>query len=202
VAPRPDPVPRSLRRAAARPAGPRGRVPSQALRDAAEVGLLSRSNTTPGTAGRRAAGAAEYAQRRSARPTVSAREAAGHAPPGSTGPSGSFFAEPIEGGGPRLLRDVEVSRADIRRVAHYDALVRQLTAGKMASAAFERRVRGWRPVEVLGPAEVAGLYRFVADAATVLALAVQAQAEGIETWIDSGRARPLPRPRTLPRRRR
>lgn len=195
MAPRPD-LPRSLRRAASRPAGPRGRVPSQALRDAAAAGLLTRSNTAPGTAGRRAADAASYRRRLAARPGVTAREGAGHVPAGTGEPGGSFFAEPVEGGGPRLLRTVKVSRADVHRLARYDAFVRQLTAGRMEAAAFERRIRGWRSIRVLGPSDVAGAYRFVAPPAAVLALAVEAAVDPPETWVDSGRARPLPRRRS------
>ena len=201
VARRPNPLPRSLRRAAARPAGPRGRVPSPALREAAAAGLLSRSNTEPGTAGRRAADAATYARRRAARPTAPARQAAGHVPAGSTGPVASFSAQPAGGGDPRLLVGVRVSRADVHRAGRYDSLVGQLAAGRITGATFERRVRGWRPVEVLGPPDVAGSWRFVADPGTALALAVEAAAAGIESWIDSGRSRPLPRLHRLPRRR-
>jgi len=195
----PNRPPRSIRREADQPAGPRGRAPSQRVQNAADAGILTRGNTRPGTAGRRAVDAATYNRRRAARPGVSARESAGHAPGGTAGPSGTFFGMPESGGGSRLLVGVSVSRADIHRLGRYDTLVRQLLAGKMTPAAFERRVRGWRPVTVLAPPEVAGSYRFVADPAAAQALAVQAQAEGIEDWIDSGRVRPLPAPHRVPR---
>lgn len=120
---------------------------------------------------------------------------AGHIPPGSVGPTASFFAVPVEGGGARLLRGVSVTRADVHRVGRYDGLVRKLVAGRMTAAAFRRRVAGWRPIEVQGPPEVAGAYRFASDPAKVLSLAVEAQADPPESWIDSGRVRPLPRRR-------
>lgn len=139
----------------------------------------------------------EYERRRAARPTASAREAAGHAPAGSTGPTATFAAVPVAGGNPRLLIAAEVSRADIHRAARYDSLVHQLAAGRMTGAQFQRRVSRWQPVTVIGPPSEAGRYRFVSDPRTALALAQVALDEGITEWIDSGRARPLPRRRSI-----
>jgi hypothetical protein len=139
---------------------------------------------------------AQYVGRRAARPTASARTALGHAPPGSTGPRATFGAMPEGGGEARLLIDVQVSRADVRRAARYDGLVGQLKTGRLSARAFERRVRGWRPIRVLGPPELAGRYAFVADPATAIRLAQVAEVEGVEEWIDSGRLRPRPRRRS------
>lgn len=142
---------------------------------------------------------AQYLERRAGRPTASARTAVGHAPPGSEQPTATFFAQPVQGGGARILVDVTVSRADVHRVGRYLHAVRELRGGRVSARAFQRRVSGWRPIEVLAPPDLAGAYRFVADAETALALARRAADEGIETWIDSGRARPRPRRRPSPR---
>ena len=136
---------------------------------------------------------AQYLTRRAARPTVSARTALGHAPPGSTGPTATFGAIPETGGDARLLIAVTVSRADLRRAARYDSLVAGLAAGRMAPRTFERRVAGWRPLTVLGPPALVGRYRFVSDPRAALRLAQVAADEGVEAWIDSGRTRPRPR---------
>ena len=143
---------------------------------------------------------AQYLERRSARPTVSARTALGHAPPGSAQPVATFFAVPEAGGDARLLIGVEVSRADLRRVGRYLHLVRDLREGRIAPRAFARRVQSWRPITVLGPPDFAGRYLFVADPATAITLAGRAADEGVEEWIDSGRTRPRPRRRSVGRR--
>lgn len=139
---------------------------------------------------------AQYLERRAARPTTTARTALGHVPPGSGGPTATFGAVPDGGGDPRLLIGVSVSRADVLRAGRYDSLVGQLVAGRLPGRAFERRVRGWRPIDVLGPPELAGRYIFVGDPATVLRLRQVADDEGVVEWIDSGRVRPRPRRRT------
>ena len=136
---------------------------------------------------------AQYLTRRAARPTVSARTAASHAPIGTAGPRATFGARPEAGGEPRLLIAVEVSRADLRRAGRYDSLVAGLAAGRMSGRAFERRVGAWRPVVVTGPGELAGRYVFVSDPRAALRLAAVAADEGITQWVDSGRARPRPR---------
>lgn len=144
---------------------------------------------------RRAVRRWQYLARRAARPTTTAREALGHAPPGSESPRASFFARREEHGDPTLLVLVEVRRADLRRLARYDALVRQLRAGRLAASAFERRVSRWRPVVVVGPSDLAGRWLPVASPNEALGLAAVADTEGVEEWIDSGRTRPLPRRR-------
>jgi hypothetical protein len=115
-------------------------------------------------------------------------------------PTASFFGRPEDGGTPRLLVAVEVSRGDLRRVGRYLHLVRDLREGRITPRAFERRVGRWRPIEVLGPPEFAGRYLFVADPATVIVLSGRAVDEGLSEWIDSGRARPRPRRRSTRRR--
>ncbi|MDA8314740.1 MAG: hypothetical protein M0010_06135 [Actinomycetota bacterium] len=143
---------------------------------------------------------AQYLTRRAARPTVSAREALGHVPAGSSQPVGTFFAVPEGGGDAVLLVGVEVSRADLRRVGRYLHLVRDLREGRVTGRAFVRRVSGWRPITVIGPPEFAGRYYFVSDPATATALSARATVEGVEEWIDSGRSRPRPRRRSARRR--
>jgi hypothetical protein len=98
-----------------------------------------------------------------------------------------------------LLIDVEISRADVHRVPRYLGLVGKLRTGRIAGETFQRRVTRWEPIDVLGPAEVAGRWRFLADPDAVLALTVVAEEEEIEDWVDSGRSRPLPR-RRAPRK--
>jgi hypothetical protein len=158
----------------------------------AERHELTRS--TAGTAEERSAvNRVEYLARRTARPDLSARQAAGHEALGDVLPIVTFFAE--LGAGPTLLVDVTVSRRDARRVGRYLSLVAQLTEGRLAPAAFERRVRSWRPVTILDPPGFRGQVRFLADPAAVLALAEVERGEERESWIDSGRRRPSARSR-------
>ena len=198
-------VPPSLRRAANARARFRDPPrPGSKLYEAAAAGIITRSNTKPGTRGRQAVEAASYGVRRSARPTTSAREALGHRPVGSVLPWGRFFGVPVDGGGPRVVEGV-VSAADVHRIGRYDNLVGRLAAGRINGKGFERRVRDWRPIEVLGPERTAGTYHFVSNPTTALALRVEvaeAVAAGEDSWIISGRSRPLPRRRSSRRRRR
>lgn len=135
-------LPRSLRRSAARPSIP-GKRPSDRLVDAADAGLLTRRNTSPGTAGRRAVDRAQYLRRRSARPGVSAREALGHE-----------RAEVREHRAISVLLDRPTpfvvleapSRLEAQRAGRYDSLVGQLAAGLVSPQRFRRRVGGWRPI--------------------------------------------------------
>jgi protein involved in polysaccharide export with SLBB domain len=83
---------------------------------------------------------------------------------------------------PVLLYNAELSRRDLRRDARHLSLVGQLTEGRLSPGAFRARVRNWRPVTVLGPAEVAGEYRFLSDPDAVLALAEHARGDEPE-WI-------------------
>ena len=179
------PVDPELLRRARLPRGAEGRLTLATARTAEE---------------RRAVRRAQYLTRRAARPTVSARTALGHVPPGSSQPAATFFTIPESGGAARLLVGVEVSRADLRRVGRYLHCVRDLRESRIAPRAFRRRVSGWKPIEVLGPPEFAGWYRFVSDPATALALAQRAVDENVIDWIDSGRSSPRPRRRSTRRR--
>jgi hypothetical protein len=167
---------------------------------AARSGRLTRANTWPGTPERRAVDRSVYLRRRAARPSATARESLGHVPPGSIAPTASFFAERVEGGPLTLLVGVAIRRADLRRVARFDAAVEALRRRRITPHAFERRVSRWAPVEVLAPPELAGRWRLVADPEAVAALAAEAQDRGVR-WIDSGRSRPLPRRRSARSRR-
>jgi hypothetical protein len=113
--------------------------------------------------------------------------------PGDLLPMVTFYAQ--LGAGPAVLVDVTVSRRDARRVGRYLSLVAQLTEGRITPAAFERRVKGWRPIEILDPPGLRGQVRFLADPSAVLALAEIERGEERESWIDSGRKRPSPRRR-------
>jgi hypothetical protein len=135
----------------------------------------------------------EYLARRTARPDLSARQALGHEAPGDVLPTATFFAQ--LGAGPTLLVDVTVSRRDARRVGRYLSLVGLLKEGRLAPAAFERRVRSWLPVTILDPLGLRGRVRFLSDPAAVLELAEIERGEERESWIDSGRKRPSARRR-------
>jgi len=148
---------------------------------------------------KRAVERAKYLRRLEARTGATPREAAGHAPPGSTLPTATFVGERVEGGPPTLLVKVTVSRADVHRVGKADAQLRKLENGRVDGATYRRRMERYAPIHVLGPPELAGQWRFVADPDAALGLAQVAHDEGIEDWIDSGRSRPLPRLRTLRR---
>ena len=161
----------SLRRSANRSAGPRGRAPSQRLRDAADAGLLTRSNTRAGTAGRRAADAAEYERRIARHPGVSARQAAGHIPAGAEEKRLSAIFRSVG-----FAVVVGAGRADRRRLARYDSLVGQLRGGSLSGAAFRRRVRGWQPYGAEG-------LRFEWDPDVVLALLAERDALGEDLFV-------------------
>ena len=188
----------SLRRSANRSVGPRGQAPSRRLRDAADAGLLTRSNTRPGTAGRRAADAATYRRRRLAEPDLSAREALGHRPADAPTTKASFYTvDP-----PRMVTVEGVSLRDVHRAARYMGEVGALLddfreasgdAGRVARVrrAFERKVSRRAPI--------AGL-PFLADADAVVALADLVRAGEVPIVFDSGRSRPGRRRRTTSRR--
>jgi len=199
VAPRPRPeLPRALHRQAARPKLSRrqlrkGKLPPELL-DAARRGLLTKTNTAKGSQGRQAVDRVKgYQPRVAHHPELTARQAAGHEMPGDLLPMVTFYAQ--LGAGPAVLVDVTVSRRDARRVGRYLSLVAQLTEGRITPAAFERRVKGWRPIEILDPPGLRGQVRFLADPSAVLALAEIERGEERESWIDSGRKRPSPRRR-------
>ena len=137
-APKPDPLPRDLRRQANRPAVAR-RQPPDALIAQARRGVLTRSNTRPGTRGRQAADAAMYRARAADRAEgETARQRLGVVK--STRSMPALFGDP-----PRWVDLDNLSRAEARRVGRYNAMVRQLAEGKLSPAAFRRRVSSWRP---------------------------------------------------------
>ncbi len=164
-----------------------------ALLARARRGELTRSNTASGSPERSAVDRVVYERRRAHHPELTVRQALGHAAPGDVRPAVTFFAQ--LGAGPALLEDVAVSRRDARRVGRYLSLVGLLTEGRLAPAAFERRVKRWRPVTILDPAGLRGQVRFLSDPAAVLALAEIERGEERESWIDSGRRRPAARSR-------
>ena len=112
----PTDPPRSIRRAAARPAGPRGNAPNRRLLEAARAGIVTRSNTTPGTQGRQAADRAVYErrQRHAEARGLTARQAAGHPATGDVLPTISAIVRDPDGY--TQLREMEVSpgRVEIR----------------------------------------------------------------------------------------
>jgi hypothetical protein len=65
------------------------------------------------------------------------------------------------------------TRGETRRLGRYDALVRQLREGKIGGAAFERRVRSWRPV---------GGQRLASDPDAVLARLDERRAADLELF--------------------
>ncbi len=137
-APKPDPLPRDLRRRANRAATPRKRPPDNLIA-AAQRGLLTRSNTKPGTRGRQAADAVTYRARVADRaPGETARQRLGVVPTERSMPA--LFDDP-----PRWADLDGLTRLEARRVGRYNAMVRQLAEGKLSPAAFRRRVSSWRP---------------------------------------------------------
>jgi hypothetical protein len=164
-----------------------------ALLARARKGEITRANTVPGSPERSAVDRITYERRRAHRPELTARQSLGHEAAGDVLPAVTFFAQ--LGAGPTLLEDVTVSRRDARRVGRYLSLVGLLTEGRLSPDAFERRVRGWRPVTVLDPEGLRGRVRFLGDAAAVLDLRERERGEAREAWIDSGRRRPSSRSR-------
>jgi len=193
-----SPLSPSLRRAANRSAGLRGKAPTQRLRDAADAGVLTRGNTRPGTAGRRAADAATYRRRRLAEPDLSAREALGHRPADAPTTKATFYTD----GPPRLVTIEGIGLLDVHRAARYmgdvGALLADLrrSSGDPARVArikreFERRMRRRAPI---------GELHFLADADAVIALAELVRTGDEPIIFDSGRSKPGRRRRTTSRR--
>jgi hypothetical protein len=146
------------------------------LLSSARRGELSRSNTRPGTPERRAVDRVKYLKRRAAHPEVSARQALGHPKTGDVLPTISLMVTDP----PRFLIIEALNRRDLRRAGRYDNLVNQLYEGRITSASFERRVRGWRPI-----AE----YTFLSDPDAVLAILEERRAADLEVFhYESGRA--------------
>ena len=185
---------RSLRRAANR-AG----KPSQRLLDAAEIGLLTRGNTEPSTAGRRAVDRVTYVRRREAEPTLSPREAAGHRVAGSRPRVVTFYTtEPAR----RVTIEGEtLTRRDVQRAGSYLHSVRTLIAElRRDPQQAERTKRRWES-RVRRRAPIAG-YPLLATATAAIALADQDRQSGEDPVFDSGRSRPGRRRRRPSRRRR
>lgn len=134
----------SLRRAANRGAGPRTRQAPQRLLDAAEAGLLTRNNTKPGTAGRKAVYAVgEYRKRTAGRPEgITARTAAGHESEAAR--RATRMSVIVREG--RFVEFGDLSRSDRRRIARWNALASNLATGDLSPADFRRRVRAWAPI--------------------------------------------------------
>jgi len=136
--PRPDALPRALRRQADRPSVAR-RQPPDVLIAQARLGLITRGNTRPGTKGRQAADAAMYRARVADRAEEeTARERLGVVK--STRSMPAMLDSP-----PRWVDLDNLSRAEARRVARFSSLTGQLAEGKLSPAAFRRRVSSWRP---------------------------------------------------------
>ena len=173
MARRAEPLPAHLRSAANRRARPR-RPPSQRLRDAAAAGLLTRSNTRPGTVGRQAADAELYRRRLATRPGATARERAGHEPVAA--PERVMLA--LFDGPPRWVELHGLTRGEARRVARYDSLLGHLAAGDVSGSAFRRRVSAWAPLRG---------ERFLADPETVRALLVERAEAGEALFRYEGR---------------
>ena len=193
-------VPRSLRRAANRGAGPRRRLPAQRLLDAAELGLLTRANTKPGTAGRRAVDHVTYLRRRSAEPTLPPREAAGHRVAGSGARAVTFYtSDPAR----RItLQGEGVTVRDVKRGGAYLHSVRELIAELRRHPGEARRIKRRWESRIRRRAPIGG-YPLLATADAAIALADQDRQSGEEPVFDSGRSRPgRRRRRPSPRRRR
>ncbi len=190
----PADLPRSLRRAAGR-AG----KPSQRLIDAADLGLLTRHNTMPGTAGRRAVDRATYLRRRSAEPTLSPREAAGHRVAGSRPRVATFYADDP----PRriTLEGEGVTARDVKRAGSYLHSVRTLIAELRRHPDQAEKLRRRWESKVRRRAPIVG-YPLLATATAAIALADQDRQSGEDPVFDSGRSRPGRRRRRPPRPRR
>ncbi len=187
-------LPRSLRRAAGR-AG----KPSQRLVDAAKLGILSRSNTQAGTAGRRSVDRAIYLRRRAAEPTLSPREATGHRVAGSRPRVATFYTDDP----PRriTLEGEDLTRRDVQRAGSYLHSVRTLINElRRHPEQAERIKRRWES-RVRRRAPIAG-HLLLATATAAIALADQERQSGEDPLFDSGRSRPGRRRRRQQRRRR
>jgi hypothetical protein len=139
---------------------------------------------------------AEYRKRRTKRPELTARQAAGHPGPGDVLPTAEALYVRRPDGSPATLYGARVSRRDIRRVARYLALVAQVNENRMDREAFRRRISTWRPIVVLGPPDITGSYRFLDDPDAASVLSDLERTAERQTWIDSGRRRPTQRRRT------
>jgi len=137
--PKPDPLPRALRRKANGEATPRKRPPDDLIA-AAQLGLLTRSNTKPHTRGRQAVDAVTYRARAADRAEgETARERLGVVK--STRSMPAMLDNP-----PRWVDLDNLSRAEARRLGRYWHLVKELSAGRLSPLTFQRRVSSWQPL--------------------------------------------------------
>jgi len=169
-------VPRSLRRAANRKADPRGKAPRGQVVEAAAAGLLTRKNTEPGTAGRRAVDRVTYERRvaKGAAKGLSAREAAGTPGRNPLRRDISVIASDSSGVSSFVVLG-DVDRRTAARIGRYDHLVRELAEGRLTGPEFQRRVGSWRPLP--------GGERFESNPSAVLAVIEERRASGLETFI-------------------
>lgn len=172
-------LPRSIRSAGERGAGPRAKAPDPQLVAAFKAGQYRRNDFAPGTAGRKAADAVLY-QRTQARrqPGQTAREAARHERTDVRAQRvvSAFVNDPQ--GRPRYVEMEGLSRRDVSRAARYDALVSNLKQGRISPAAFQRRVSAWRPITG---------HTFVSDPAAALAIADARRAAEQESFVYKNR---------------
>jgi hypothetical protein len=132
--PKPDRLPRDLRRKANRAGTPR-RHPPDDLVAAARRGLLTRSNTKPGTKGRQAADAAAYSRRAAdAVPGETVRARLGHTP----APEVVWSAVPTASG---VIEVFTAARRESSRVGAFSHDVGLLLDGDLDPRDFERK---WR----------------------------------------------------------
>lgn len=135
-------LPASLRAAANRAARPRRPpAPGSKLAEAARAGLLTRANTTPGTAGRQAVDHVVFEGRKAARaPGETVREALGHR---KTAPQGGMSGVFKDAG---FVVVENPDRAERRRLGRFNARVAELVEGQLSARRFERMIAGWRPL--------------------------------------------------------
>jgi hypothetical protein len=166
---RPD-LPRSLRRSASREAS-RGRLPSDRLLAAADAGLLTRRNTVPGSAGRRAVDRSTYLRRRAGRPNLSAREALGHERPEVR--ARRIISVLLDRPAPFVILDAP-TRLEASRAARYDSYAGQMAARRISPQLFRRKISSWKPIRG---------ERFLADPDRVLAVLESRRAGDEELFV-------------------
>ena len=153
---------------------------SDRLLASVDAGLLTKNNTKPGTAGRRAVDRVAYSRRTSPfrlKPGETLREATGHGRPEfqATSEVSVYFDRPD----PWAVLDAP-TRLEKRRAGRYASLQAQLAAGKISHRHFQRRVESWAPIRG---------QRLLADPERVLA-AIEARRAADEPtfWSRPGKA--------------
>jgi len=167
-------LPRGVRAAANRAARPRRPpAPGSQLAAAARAGVLTRSNTRPGTTGRQAADQVLYERREARRaPGETARAAAGHRKaPAAGGMSGVF-----KDAGFVVIENP--TPGERRRLGRFNARVGELVEGQISPRRFERMIGGWRPLRGM---------RFESDPEVVLAILDIRRETGEDIFIYVGR---------------